>query len=104
MFEQPYAYFEDVNWGLLRLWGKRSGLRVLDVGCGYATTSQHIQQRGNPVLGIESSGEAVAVAKTRIGQVVQCDLTDLDRVAQFLGDAQFDVIIFADVLEHLPWP
>lgn len=104
MFEQPYAYFDDVNWGLLRLWGKRSGLRVLDVGCGYATTSQHIQERGNPVLGIESSDEAVAVAKTRIGQVVQCDLTDLARVAQFLGDAKFDVIIFADVLEHLPWP
>ena len=38
-----YQYFEDVNWGLLRLWGGRRGLRVLDVGCGFATTSARIQ-------------------------------------------------------------
>ena len=22
----PYAYYEDINWGLLRLWGDRRGL------------------------------------------------------------------------------
>lgn len=93
-----YPYFEDVNWGLLRLWDKRRGKDVLDVGCGFATTSQHIQKIGNRVVGIESSGDAVKVARTRIGEVIEADLQ------QFTTDRKFDAIIFADVLEHLAWP
>ena len=99
-----YQYFEDVNWGLLRLWGKRKGLRVLDVGCGFATTSARIQALGNEVTGIESSADAVRVAGARLAHAVEADLQDLDAVARALGGATFDVLIFADVLEHLPWP
>src|SRR5690242_19973640 len=94
-----YHYHEDVNWGLLRLWGKRSGLRVLDVGCGFATTSARIQKLGNEVTGIDSSPEIAQLAGQRLAHIVQGDVLEAD-----LGDAQFDVIIFADVLEHLPWP
>ena len=98
MFESDsYLYFEDVNLGLLRLWGGRRGLDVLDVGCGYATTSQHL--KGNRVTGIESNAEAVKVARTRIDRVVERDLHDVD---PSLG--AFDAIIFADVLEHVAWP
>jgi SAM-dependent methyltransferase len=93
-----YPYFEDVNWGLLRLWGAREGLDVLDVGCGFATTSQHIQKLGNRVTGIESNPAAVTVARTRIAEVI---LSDLER---FATSRKFDVIVFADVLEHLAWP
>jgi methionine biosynthesis protein MetW len=101
MYESTtYQYFEDVNWGLLRLWGDRKNLDVLDVGCGFATTSQHIAERGNRVTGIESSAEAVAVARQRVTEVIHADLQQLDA----LGDRRFDVIIFADVLEHLAWP
>ena len=95
----PYQYFEDVNWGLLRAWKGRRGKRVLDVGCGFATTSQHIQKLGNDVTGIESSDVACDVAATRIGRVIRGDLAHAE-----MGDERFDVIIFADVLEHLPWP
>lgn len=94
-----YQYFEDVNWGLLRLWGDRSGLDVLDVGCGFATTSQHIRTRGNRVTGIESAAEAVEVARKRIDDVVAADLHAAD-----LGERRFDAILFADVLEHVAWP
>ena len=62
MFEGEYQYHEDVNWGLLRLWGKRTGLRVLDVGCGFATTSERIQKLGNDVTGIDSSDEITVQA------------------------------------------
>jgi 2-polyprenyl-3-methyl-5-hydroxy-6-metoxy-1,4-benzoquinol methylase len=94
-----YQYFEDVNWGLLRLWGDRKNLDVLDVGCGFATTSQNIETRGNRVTGIESSAEAAAVARTRISEVIHADLQHHP-----LTGRRFDVIIFADVLEHLAWP
>ncbi len=95
----PYQYFEDVNWGLLRLWNKRKGLRVLDVGCGFATTSEYIQKLGNEVTGLESSDVAVEVASKRLAHVVLGDMLTAD-----LGSRQFDAIIFADVLEHVPWP
>jgi SAM-dependent methyltransferase len=100
----PYLYFEDLNQGLLRLWKGRTGLDVLDVGCGFATTSQRIQALGNRVTGVERSPEAVPVARQRLARVVEKDLEDIDGVASELGGATFDVIIFADVLEHLAWP
>ncbi len=99
-----YHYFEDVNWGLLRLWGNRSGLDVLDVGCGAATTSERIQRLGNRVTGIDSAPQAVATASQRLGRALQADVADVDSVLPQLGEARFDVIIFADMLEHLPWP
>jgi len=105
MFEpQTYHYFEEVNRGLLRLWGGRSGRDVLDVACGFATTSQQMQRGGNRVVGIDSSSEAVVVARQRIQQVIHADLTDIDQVRDALNGRRFDTIIFADVLEHLPWP
>src|SRR5436853_6711845 len=99
MFEsQQYQYFEDVNWGLLRLWGDRRDKDVLDVGCGFATTSQHIQQLGNRVLGVESSAEAVKIARTRIGEGIEADLQ------QFATERKWDTISFADVVEPLARP
>ena len=94
-----YHYHEDVNWGLLRLWGGRQGLRVLDVGCGFATTSERIQKLGNDVTGIDESPEIAALAGPRLSRILQADVQSAD-----LGDERFDVIIFADVLEHLAWP
>jgi len=102
--EQDYPYLEDVNWALLELWGERTGLDVLDVGCGRATTSERIQQLGNRVTGIEQSAEAADVARERLDAVVTADLTDVDAARAALGNRRFDAILFADVLEHLPWP
>jgi len=105
MFETAkYPYFEDVNWGLLRLWSERTGLDVLDVGCGYATTSQQIQKMGNRVLGVESNDDAARVARGRLSTVIEADLQDFSAVPATVGSRKFDVIIFADVLEHLAWP
>ena len=104
MFEGEYQYHEDVNWGLLRLWGKRRGLLVLDAGCGYATTSARIQNLGNEVTGIDSSSDAETVARPRLSRFVRADVEDIDTVGRELGETRFDVLIFADMLEHLAWP
>jgi 2-polyprenyl-3-methyl-5-hydroxy-6-metoxy-1,4-benzoquinol methylase len=102
--DAPYQYYEDVNLGLLRLWGSRRGLSVLDVGCGFATTSENLQRLGNDVTGIESSDVACAVAAQRISRVVHADLQDFERIDAELGAQSFDALVFADVLEHLAWP
>jgi len=75
-------------------------LSVLDVGCGFATTAQRIRAAGNRVWGLESNADAASVARSRIDRVIGTDLQDVDAV----GEERFDVIIFADVLEHLAWP
>ena len=68
------------------------------MGCGFATTSERIQKLGNLVTGVESSLEAVEKAKTRIGRVIHADLL------AYNASERYDVVIFADVLEHLPRP
>jgi 2-polyprenyl-3-methyl-5-hydroxy-6-metoxy-1,4-benzoquinol methylase len=100
----PYSYHEDVNWGLLRLWRERTNLDVLDVGCGFATTSARIKSLGNRVTGVDDSPEAVRKAEERLDRVVMVDLQDTSLVRDALGAADFDAIIFADVLEHVAWP
>ena len=105
MFEPgSYAYFEDVNVGLLRMWGGRRGLRVLDIGCGAATTSREIAKRGNEVIGIDSDPGAVEIAATRLTRAIRANILDFDDLAAQFGGQKFDVIILADVLEHLSWP
>jgi len=99
-----YAYLEDENLGLLRLWGTRTGLRVLDLGCGFATTTARLQRLGNEVTGVESSPRAAATAAGRIARVVEGDLLRPAEVLARLRGETFDVLVFADVLEHLPWP
>lgn len=99
-----YQYFEDVNLGVLRLWGRRTDKRVLDVGCGFATTSERIEKQGNRVTGVEENAAACDVAARRLSKVVRADLQDVAAVERQLGDERFDVLIFADVLEHLAWP
>jgi SAM-dependent methyltransferase len=71
---------------------------VLDVGCGFATTTERVQKLGNDVTGVELSPEAVRVAESRLARVVQADVTN------FETSERFDAIILADVLEHLPYP
>ncbi len=99
-----YAYSEDVNWALLRLWGTRRDATILDVGCGFATTSERLRRLGNRVTGIESNAQALAVASTRLDQVIDSDLRDRANIGAQLGPDRFDAVIFADVLEHLDWP
>ena len=99
-----YAYSEDVNWGLLRLWGARRGASVLDVGCGFATTSERLRRQGNRVTGIEANPDALAVATQRLDELIDGDLCDTARIAARIGERRFDAVIFADVLEHLAWP
>jgi SAM-dependent methyltransferase len=43
-------------------------------------------------------------AAQRVGRVLNADIVNADSVHQVIGSDQFDVLIFADVLEHLPWP
>ena len=78
--------------------------RVLDVGCGVGLNGAWAKRRGAHVTGIELDGEAAAQARSRLDAVLQIDLESEAALAEALGDATFDLMLFGDVLEHLPRP
>ena len=97
-----YEYFEDENIALLR--HSPRGRRVLDVGCGSGLLGARLRESGNTVWGADAAVDVAALATQRLDRFALVDVIDHDRVEELLGEARFDVIVFADVLEHLPDP
>jgi 2-polyprenyl-3-methyl-5-hydroxy-6-metoxy-1,4-benzoquinol methylase len=79
--------------------------RVLDVGCSVGELGYSIKEKyGAWVTGIEFDEEMASVARNKLDKVIVGDATEAF-LQNHLKDERFDVIIFADVLEHLvdPW-
>jgi SAM-dependent methyltransferase len=60
-------------------------------------------ERGCTVSGIEYDEAAAAVAEPVMERMVVGDASSIDLLAEF-GPQAFDVVVFGDVLEHLPDP
>lgn len=75
--------------------------RVLDVGCGAGSLTKIIlERRTKTVMGVEPDARRAEQARQRGLNVV----TRLVEPSFFVEHGKFDVVIFADVLEHLPNP
>jgi len=86
---------------ILRLVGKNK--RVLELGCGSGDMSQGLCEQGCTVVGIEINPDAAAAAARICERVVIGDLDYID-LEQELGTDKFEVVLAADVLEHLKDP
>lgn len=78
---------------------------VLDVGCSTGALGEAIKRNtGASVLGIELSETMAMEARLRLDQVIVGDASSIIFEGKLVGH-QFDVIVFADILEHLadPW-
>ena len=78
---------------------------ILDVGCGTGTLAAEYR-RFNPrvrIFGMESNGEAAAIASPMLDGIARTDL--VDRPMPFVLPEGVDCILYRDVLEHLadPW-
>jgi len=80
-----------------------TGKRVLDVGCSTGYLAQALAERDNTVTGVEVDPVAAEAARPHLAGLLVADLESIDLVAE-LGQGNFDVIVFADVLEHLTNP
>jgi 2-polyprenyl-3-methyl-5-hydroxy-6-metoxy-1,4-benzoquinol methylase len=102
-----YPYLEEVNDGILRRISRLAvpaDGRVLDVGCGRGILGAALRDRGWSVCGIELHPVAVEGARKRLDRVIPADLGDFERVEAELGGERYDVLVFSDVLEHMPDP
>ncbi len=81
-----------------------AGSRVLDVGCSSGYLGEALKERRDArVWGIELDDTDAAMARERgLEEVFTADLDSFDW--DDLGTREFDVVVFADVLEHLKRP
>jgi methionine biosynthesis protein MetW len=80
-----------------------SGHDVLDVGCADGDVGRLLQETGNRVSGLDRDAEAAEKARADLERVVVADL-DTSSLLDHFEAASFDVVVLADVLEHLREP
>ncbi len=96
-----WDYFADPRPDLQSLVAS-PGRRFLDVGCGGGALAGALKAAGAAhVAGIEVNPSAAARAREHVDVLVQGSVVD---AALPFTAGEFDYLIFADVLEHLPDP
>lgn len=108
--QKKHNYEYDVNTAsasapanVVRLVG--TGKRVLEIGCGPGSITKVLATEGQcTVTGMELDPSAIEKAAPFCESILQVDLNAKDWPTQ-LDSKRFDVVVAADVLEHLynPW-
>jgi 2-polyprenyl-3-methyl-5-hydroxy-6-metoxy-1,4-benzoquinol methylase len=93
---------EEINRALVALVGRPR--TVLDVGCGVGLNGAAIKKKGARVTGLEIVPRSIERARAVLDEVISVDITSAEALAGALGGRKFDLIVFADVLEHLVHP
>jgi O-antigen biosynthesis protein len=83
---------------LLQWIGK--GKRVLEIGCSVGYISRLLVERQCKVTGVEIDADAAEQARMHCSEVRVLDLNESNSV-EHLAKGSFDVVLLADVLEHL---
>ncbi len=79
------------------------GSTVLDVGCATGYLAELLRPKNCVVTGIDNNAEAAKTARKHCAEVIVADLETQSLPALFKRK-KFDVVVFADVLEHLKAP
>jgi len=93
----PYPV-EERNLAVARALGRPR--TVLDVGCGIGQNGRIARDRGAYVVGLETSPESRALAARALQEAHDVDIEADGAASAALGARKFDLLLFADVLEH----
>jgi SAM-dependent methyltransferase len=84
--------------------GARSSLHILDYGCGNGSAvTRFLCAAGHQVVGVDSHEESIDYARAHFGSW-NCDFILGDWATVAGQGRRFDVVLFADVLEHVERP
>ncbi len=86
---------------------KETPEHVFEIGCGSGATGMAIKEKFPDVkyIGMDSNKEAAEIAQTRLDKIIVSDIDKVPLDTFGLEKESFDLIICADILEHLydPW-
>ena len=91
--------------------GLRPGDRVLDMGCGAGRHAFEMYRRGGDVIALDQDADELArvlelfAAMKAAGEVpegAEADIKEGDALQLPFADAEFDRVVAAEVLEHIP--
>jgi SAM-dependent methyltransferase len=117
----PVSSYQDFHWispspgngasgeglagALIRLIKRLDGVRrVCDLGCGNGYLAGRLSELGYNVTGIDASPSGIELASNQYPKVkFLCSLVD-QRLSDVIKDADFDLVISSDVIEHLYRP
>jgi 2-polyprenyl-3-methyl-5-hydroxy-6-metoxy-1,4-benzoquinol methylase len=74
---------------------------VLDVGCGGGFVAERLKSQGCQITGIDNDEVLLRRAQTVCSEVIRHDLEAVDTL---VVSKRFDVVVMADILEHLRAP
>ncbi|WP_088331984.1 bifunctional 2-polyprenyl-6-hydroxyphenol methylase/3-demethylubiquinol 3-O-methyltransferase UbiG [Lacimicrobium sp. SS2-24] len=94
---QRHVHHQDAESGSLE------GLEILDIGCGGGLLAEPLALSGATVTGIDASGVSIEVAKRHAEkQGVSVEYRHGLASELLVQKRQFDVVINAEVVEHVP--
>lgn len=104
--ERQAELFSEATEAILSLAGLRTGMRVLDLGCGVGDVSLIAARLVGPegrVVGIDRAEEALSTARRRVAAAGLSNVSFESRDIEALGDVEpFDAVIGRFILMHLP--
>jgi len=98
-------YYEGKNGRLARINKSlssivKSGMRVLDIGCGVGFTAKHLIKMEAIVTAIDISPKLIEFAMKMVGHKNIAYI--IGDICEFKSNEKFDLIVFADSFEHIP--
>ena len=91
--------------------GLRRGDRVLDMGCGAGRHAFEMYRRGSDVIAFDQDGDELAAVLDLFGAMrdagevpdgAEADIKEGDALSLPFADGEFDRVVAAEVLEHIP--
>lgn len=103
--QHTYQYYVDINTDtaaarLIRMVGNNK--RILEIGAGPGSITRHLKQTNNcDITALEFDASAIPSLTSFCNKVYKSDLNNKDWADVLGNEPKFEVIVAADVLEHL---